>query len=322
VPSAVRLLRAALEILRLAVTFRPWARLRARWTKRLIRKSGLFDERSYLAQCGEDPEARKDPIGHYLAAGAARGLEPTPLFDRADWVARNPTAGAPGKDAFVHFVRSRRGMAAIPVREASAVPRAVPGAALLKEHPFRAPPSGGAARRAWVVGAGTGASQRGAGGGRLAAIAEALRQKGWSVTFAPESFPEALAHLAAAGHLYRLALLGGPEQAFEALPALRAHAPNATIACDPAHLRALQGASGEEESPAFRERTERLDRMERVNAACSDVVLAATVEERDALLARIAGARVELLPDAELSAAKGELEAVLLGRAGAGGESA
>jgi hypothetical protein len=321
VPSAVRLLRAALEIFRLVVTLRIWARLRARWTRRLIRKSGLFDERSYLAQCGEDPEARKDPIGHYLAAGAARGLEPTPLFDRAGWVARNPSAGAPGKDAFVHFVRSRRGMVTIPVREASTVPRAVPGAELLKEHPFRAPPSDPEARRAWVVGAGTATSQRDAGGGRLAAIADALREKGWSVTFAPESFPEALAHLAAAGHVYRLALLGGPEQAFEVLPALRAYAPHATIACDPAHLRGPRGG-GEVESPALRERAERLDRMERVNAACSDVVLAATAEERDALLARIAGARVELLPDAELSAARGELEAVLLGRTGAEGESA
>lgn len=309
-----RALSVTREILGLAVTFRLGAWLRARRDESLIRRSGLFDARFYLAQCGDDPEARRDPIAHYLTTGAARGLEPTPLFDAPAWIARNPAAARRRRNPLVHFIRSRRRIAKAAPWNPTVTPRRISGEALLERHPFHAPAPRDVAPRALVMDAGPEASAAGAHPALLGTISHALRESGWSVTLAPEPFAEALAHLVATGHAYDLALVSGPEAAFAALPALRAYAPQAVVGCDPAYLRA-RWVAGSESRPSD-DPGERLARLERVNAACADVVLAASPTEREALIATIAGVRAVVLVDVPLSPSAGsDLGVALLGAA-------
>ena len=47
----------------------------------LIRASGLFDADYYRARYPDVAESGLDPIDHYLRIGAARGYDPSPLFD-------------------------------------------------------------------------------------------------------------------------------------------------------------------------------------------------------------------------------------------------
>jgi hypothetical protein len=49
-----------------------------------ILRSGLFDEAFYRSSCPpESGQPGTDPLGHYLAEGAADDLNPHPLFDSA-----------------------------------------------------------------------------------------------------------------------------------------------------------------------------------------------------------------------------------------------
>jgi hypothetical protein len=107
-PRFVRAAWAGCEILYWALTLQLRAGLRLRREARLVRRSGLFDARFYLAQCAGDPAAAKDPVRHFILHGAARGLEPGPLFHSADYVARNPSA-APPENALLHFIRAGGG---------------------------------------------------------------------------------------------------------------------------------------------------------------------------------------------------------------------
>lgn len=47
----------------------------------LIRNSGLFDADFYLARYPEVAASGLDPVDHYLQVGAAKGYDPSPLFD-------------------------------------------------------------------------------------------------------------------------------------------------------------------------------------------------------------------------------------------------
>ena len=47
----------------------------------LIRNSGLFDADFYCARYPDVAESGLDPVDHYLRIGAARGYDPSPLFD-------------------------------------------------------------------------------------------------------------------------------------------------------------------------------------------------------------------------------------------------
>jgi len=47
----------------------------------LIRNSGLFDRDYYLARYPDVAESGLDPVDHYLRIGAAKGYDPSPLFD-------------------------------------------------------------------------------------------------------------------------------------------------------------------------------------------------------------------------------------------------
>jgi hypothetical protein len=336
--------RVALDVLYWAATFQLRGGLRRRKYARLIRRSGLFKMQFYLSQCREDPDAQKDPIAHYLVRGAAQGLDPNPLFDTSAYVEQNPAAAAPGKNPLVHLIRSRGGAARARLLDASTASGGAaisPGEALLLRHPFRAPAArSDPQRRVFVVDRRIPTPDQDSGSVRMFAIVRLLRDMGCAVTFVSDSaeelgerygdtlrqlgiavhhgFPAALAHLATQGHQYRWALLSGREQAFRYLPAVRAYAPQATVIYDTVdlHWKRLQRKAEVTGDAAAREQAERLRRMEQVSAACSDIVVASTPQERDVLLSEAPGARVEVIPSIhELSPelVKGRLESILSG---------
>ncbi len=318
--------RVALDILYWAATFQLRAGLRRRKYARLIRRSGVFNTHFYLSQCRDDPDAQKDPIAHYLVRGAAQGLEPNPLFDTSAYVEQNPAAAAPGKNPLVHLLRSRGGPARALLPDASTDSNSAvgsPGEALLLRHPFHAPaiPRSDRERCVLVVDRQVPTPDQDSGSARMFAIISLLRDIGCAVTFVSDSaeelgehhedalrqlgigvhrgFPAAHAHLAEKGHEYRCALLSRPEQAFRYLPAVRAYAPQATVIYDTVdlHWMRLQREAEVTGNATAREQAERFKRMEQVSAACSDVVVAITPQERDVLLAEVPGARVEVIPD-------------------------
>jgi hypothetical protein len=47
----------------------------------LIRNSGLFDAEFYRERYPDVATSGLDPVDHYLRIGAARGYDPSPLFD-------------------------------------------------------------------------------------------------------------------------------------------------------------------------------------------------------------------------------------------------
>ena len=122
--SARRLLRrlshavgVGLQIAYWTVTFQLRAGLGRRRDERLVRHSDLFEPSFYLAQCPDDRGARKSPARHYVLRGAARGLDPSPLFHTSAYAERNAKAMAAGENPLAHFIRYRASLLA----EASAL---------------------------------------------------------------------------------------------------------------------------------------------------------------------------------------------------------
>jgi glycosyltransferase involved in cell wall biosynthesis len=70
--------------------------------RRVIADSGLFDRDWYLAQ--GPAAAGTDPLGHYLRAGAAAGLDPHPLFDTTWYLDRYPDIRAAGPNPLAHYL--------------------------------------------------------------------------------------------------------------------------------------------------------------------------------------------------------------------------
>ncbi len=340
--------RVALDILYWTATFQLRAGLRRRRQARLIRRSGLFEPEFYLAQCEGDPDAQKDPVGHFIRRGAACGLDPSPLFDTSAYLEANPAAAAHGENPLVHFIRSGgAGLRGAPAGPSNgSTPRASrPGEALLLGHAFHASPEDPVTHRVLVIDGRVLPPHRDPGSARMFAMLEVIREIGHAVTFvsaSPDSMPEdadalrqmgvvvhrgfpaALAHLAAEGHRYRWVLLSRAEPAFRYLPPVRAYASQATVIYDTAGLQSLRLRREAELTGdlAVRAQAERAARVEKVNAACSDVVLVLTAQERDALLLEAPGARIEIVPDVHASAShlpehlsaavvKGRLESIL-----------
>jgi hypothetical protein len=79
--------------------------VRRRKYARLLRASGLVAPEFYCAQCPDEPAARRDPVGHYLARGAARGLDPNPFFDTRFYLERYPDVAGAGKNPLIHYLR-------------------------------------------------------------------------------------------------------------------------------------------------------------------------------------------------------------------------
>ncbi len=303
----------ALDLLRSALRLELRAGLRRREETRLVRRSDLFDAPFYLSQCAGDPDAEKDPVRHYLLRGAARGLDPSPLFDTSEYVRRNPGVLESGGNPLAHHIRSRATEAASPPE--SAPLEGAPGEALLAAHPFHASPEGSPCSVLVVDGAGP-APQADVRAGRTIALVEALRGLGHPVILfsagsspprpgaprAPQPPRQGLAaarsHLEAEGHRYGLVLLTGPDEAAFLLATVRAHAPSARLVYDAAGLHGARLARDAEAARdrAGRQEADRLRDVEKVNAALADLVLVMSAHDRDALCDAVPGARVEVLP--------------------------
>jgi hypothetical protein len=82
--------------------------LRARSRSKTERSpSTLFNTSWYLAQVGEDQEARADPLLHYLTVGTFLGHSPAPDFDEAAWFRDNPGAAAEARSGLELAARRR-----------------------------------------------------------------------------------------------------------------------------------------------------------------------------------------------------------------------
>ncbi len=155
---------------------------------------------------------------------------------------------------------------------------------------------------------------------RMFAILKLLRRMGHSVTFVSDGeepqtryarglrelgvetqcgFSAAVAHLARLGHRYRFVVLSRPEIALHYLPAVRAHAPHATVIYDTVDLRWVRMLRAAElaDDSAAREQAEWCRRVERAVAACADMVIAITSHEKEMVLMDVPAARVEVLPN-------------------------
>ncbi len=73
-----------------------------RW-RLLIRRSGIFDPAHYRVQCRALGLRVIDPVGHYLRAGAALGLDPHPMFQTRYYLLRNPDIEGKA-NPLVHFL--------------------------------------------------------------------------------------------------------------------------------------------------------------------------------------------------------------------------
>lgn len=74
---------------------------RKRW---LIDRSGLFDPKYYLRQCGGDLVVGADPLDHFLKVGESVGLKPNFLFDPIWYRARAMTEAQSVVSPLVHYV--------------------------------------------------------------------------------------------------------------------------------------------------------------------------------------------------------------------------
>jgi len=155
---------------------------------------------------------------------------------------------------------------------------------------------------------------------RMSGILRLLSEQGFRLTFAADNGEEQnsyrqqlegqgietvqgystiLEHLGEQGGRYRYVILSRPDIAFRYLPAVRAFALNAEVAFDTVDLHWVRMEREMEISgdSSLKEQVAHYRRIELVNTACSDMVLAITPEEKARLLEELPGARVEILPN-------------------------
>jgi hypothetical protein len=75
---------------------------RALW---LIRKSGLFDSKSYLEHNSDVGSFRWGPLWHYLLFGVTEGRDPHPLFCTTFYLQNNRDVAEAGVNPLFHYVR-------------------------------------------------------------------------------------------------------------------------------------------------------------------------------------------------------------------------
>jgi SAM-dependent methyltransferase len=71
---------------------------------RLVKQSGLFEDRYYLSQNPDVAKAGVDPIRHYFVRGAYEGRDPHPLFDSTYYLAQNPDVASAGVNPLAHYL--------------------------------------------------------------------------------------------------------------------------------------------------------------------------------------------------------------------------
>jgi O-antigen biosynthesis protein len=72
----------------------------------LIARSGLFDPDHYAAQAPGLRQRGVDLVTHYLACGAAEGLDPNAVFDSSFYLERYPDVATSGENPLVHYLRA------------------------------------------------------------------------------------------------------------------------------------------------------------------------------------------------------------------------
>lgn len=72
--------------------------------RRLIRKSGLFDEKYYLLRYPDVRFADVDPLQHYLTIGWKEGRSPSAQFNVDTYLQNNPDVKSSGINPLVHYV--------------------------------------------------------------------------------------------------------------------------------------------------------------------------------------------------------------------------
>jgi GT2 family glycosyltransferase/glycosyltransferase involved in cell wall biosynthesis len=75
-----------------------------RYSGRLLRASGLFDEAFYLAENSDVAENGMDPIRHYLLCGDKEGRMPNPFFDPSHYRKSLKRRLPLRKNAFLHYI--------------------------------------------------------------------------------------------------------------------------------------------------------------------------------------------------------------------------
>jgi len=158
-----------------------------------------------------------------------------------------------------------------------------------------------------------------AGSARMYAMLKLLREMDFTVTFvsssesrSPDSerklaqlgvrvlygYSATVAHLARQGYQYEFVLLSRPDVALRFLPAVRAYALNSTVIYDTVDVHSVRfrRAATLSGDPALAREADRYQQMERLNAVCSDLVLAVTQEDKASLLAVAPNARIDVIP--------------------------
>jgi GT2 family glycosyltransferase len=80
-------------------------RIKEHRNRRLIAKSGLFDEKYYLLRYPDIRKADIDPIKHYLKIGAKELRNPSEDFDTKYYLENNPDVEESGINPLVHYLR-------------------------------------------------------------------------------------------------------------------------------------------------------------------------------------------------------------------------
>ena len=108
-PRALLDLAFALERARsagLVRSLRNMLLVRLQWLRYrdLVRASGLFDEKYYLAHNPDVAREGMNPLRHFFLFGAAEARNPHPLFDVSYYYSRNPDVANAGINPLVHYL--------------------------------------------------------------------------------------------------------------------------------------------------------------------------------------------------------------------------
>ena len=82
---------------------------RQAWEWLVLRRSGLLDAEFYLSRNLDVAAADMNPLMHYIEHGARAGLDPSPVFSTAAYVATHPELNDTGVNPLYHYRRSRNG---------------------------------------------------------------------------------------------------------------------------------------------------------------------------------------------------------------------
>lgn len=73
--------------------------------KKIIRKSGLFDEKYYLLNNPDVRIADIDPLNHFMTNGWKEGRNPSTQFNLSFYLMRNPDVRESGTNPLLHYIR-------------------------------------------------------------------------------------------------------------------------------------------------------------------------------------------------------------------------